>query len=145
MSPFGMYYSDERDPRNLRIRVDYSSEMITSYTGDRREFLERGGSVQSPRGIFRKLSCNTGFSSDTCGVIQVSVAIRPAETKTVIFGLGYGHSERLEQINLIRYKYKDITKVWEELNKVKAYWNDDFIPVCEYQKDEEYAKELEIK
>lgn len=102
----------------------FSNEMITSYTGDRREFLGHTGSVKNPRGIFHKLSCNTRVTCDTCGAIRVSVAIPPGETRTVVFGLGYGHSEKLEQINQIRYKYKDISNVWQELNNVKAYWED---------------------
>jgi cellobiose phosphorylase len=102
----------------------FSNEMIIGYTGDRREFFGPEGSVQKPKGILRKLSCNTGVSNDTCGAIQVSVAVSPGETKTVVFALGYGNNERLDQINDLRYKYKDCNKVWEELNKVKAYWNE---------------------
>jgi cellobiose phosphorylase len=111
------------DYRKNRVFI-FSNEIITSYTGDRREFLGNPGTIQRPSGATKKLSCKTGVCNDTCGAIQVSIALRPKETKTVIFGLGYGHNDKLEYINLLRNKYKDVSKVWEELNRIKTYWAD---------------------
>ena len=110
------------DYRKNRAYI-FSNEIITGYTGDRREFLGASGSIQNPKGIQQKLSCNTGVCYDSCGAIQVPIAIRSGETRTIILGLGYGHSENIEQITRIRYQYKDIAKVWEALDRVKAYWS----------------------
>lgn len=98
----------------------FSSEMIKGYTGDRQEFLGRKGSVRNPQGMDIKLSNRTGVSYDPCGVIQVSIAIPPKESKTVLFGLGM--SSDVNEIQRLRYKYKDVKKFREELDKVNAFW-----------------------
>lgn len=98
----------------------FSNEMIIGYTGDKQEFIGLKGSINNPLGLGGKPSFNTGSCFDSCGVIQVSIAIRHNETKTVIFGLGY--SDDTEKINTLRYKYKNLERVQEELNKVNAYW-----------------------
>lgn len=100
----------------------FSSEMIKGYTGDRQEFLGRKGSVLDPQGIDRKLSNCTGAGYDSCGTIQISVAVHSNETKTVVFGLG----ESIDPLKMqsLRYKYKDTNMAENELNKVKAHWND---------------------
>lgn len=100
----------------------FSSEMITGYTVDRKEFLGLKGSTLNPQGIQSKLSCCSGVCYDACGVIQVSVAIRPGETKKVVFALGY--SEDTEQIHQLRKKYTDIAVLASEKKKVETYWND---------------------
>lgn len=100
----------------------FSSEMIKGYTGDRQEFLGLKGSVLNPEGLDIKLSCNTGVCYDACGTIQVSIAIKPNESKRVVFGLG--QSPNFEEINILRHKYNDITKVKDELERVKDYWED---------------------
>lgn len=99
----------------------FSSEMIKAYTGDRQEFLGQKGTVKHPQGVDIKLSNHTGVCYDSCGVIQVSVAVNAMEKKTVLFGLG--QSSDLAEITRIRYKYKDISKVSEELAKIKDHWD----------------------
>ncbi len=99
----------------------FSNEMIQGYTGDRQEFLGEFGSVRNPSGLFKTLSNNTGVCYDSCGVITVSVAIPAGSTKTILFGLG--HSEDFDIITNLRYKYKDISRAIEELQKVKAHWD----------------------
>ncbi|HKL79298.1 MAG TPA: hypothetical protein VJ888_02555 [Mobilitalea sp.] len=99
----------------------FSSEMIRGYTGDRQEFLGGKGSVTNPLGLDRKLSCNTGVCYDSCGAIQVSIAIQPCEDRTVLFGLGM--SQDNEEIIKLRNKYKDTSKAKEEREKIKAYWD----------------------
>lgn len=100
----------------------FSSEMISGYTGDRQEFLGLKGSVRDPQGLNIKLSCNTGVCYDTCGTIQVSIAIKPNESKTVVFGLGY--SDDFDEIDTLCQKYKDVAKIQNELAKIKAYWEE---------------------
>lgn len=100
----------------------FSSEMIIGYTGDRQAVLGLKGSIQNPLGLEKKLSCNTGACYDPCGAIQVLVAIKPGETKTIIFGMG--QSDNRDEINTLRQKYRDLTEVNNELVRVKSYWND---------------------
>ena len=98
----------------------FSSEMIKRYTGDRQEFLGLKGSIYNPQGVDSILSNHTGACYDPCGAIQVSVALQPMESKTVIFALG--QSSNIEEIQVLRYKYKDVNNVTEELEHVRAYW-----------------------
>lgn len=100
----------------------FASEMITGYTGDRHEFLGRKGSILNPEGLDIKLSNNTGVSYDACGTIQVSIAIKQNESKTIIFGLG--QSADLEEISKLRYKYKDLSNVTHALKRVNDYWEE---------------------
>lgn len=100
----------------------FSSETIIGYTGDRQEFLGQTGNIREPRGAEVKLSCNTGVCYDPCGAIQVSVAIKPKETKTVLFGLG--QNSNLNDIYNLRNKYKDVAAAQIELDRVKDYWNE---------------------
>lgn len=99
----------------------FSSGMIKGYTGDRQEFLGPKGTVLNPKGMDGKLSNRTGVCYDSCGAIQVSAAVNPNEDSEVIFGLG--QSSRPEEIQLLRYKYKDPGMFNMELDKVKAYWD----------------------
>lgn len=99
----------------------FSSEMTIGYTGDRQEFLGPKGDILNPRGADAKLSCHTGSGYDSCGAIQVSVAIEPSECKTILFGLGQD-SDRNE-IHRIRNKYRNVSLAGIELAKVKEYWN----------------------
>ena len=100
----------------------FSSEMIIGYTGDRQEFLGRKGGIHEPRGVGRRLSCRTGVGYDSCGAIQVSVAVKPGETKVVLFALGI--SDDPKEISRLKNKYKDITLAEAELNRVRAYWEE---------------------
>ncbi|HWP52324.1 MAG TPA: hypothetical protein VN626_11580 [Clostridia bacterium] len=100
----------------------FSSETIVSYTGDRQEFLGKKGRIHEPPGAEVKLSYNTGVCYDSCGAIQVSVAVQPQESKTILFGLG--QSKSLNGIYKMRCKYRDTTVAEKELDRVKAYWDE---------------------
>ncbi len=99
----------------------FSSETIVGYSGDRHEFLGKKGGIWEPRGAEVKLSCNTGVGYDPCGAIQVSVAVQPQESKTLLFGLG--QSNNLNEIVTTRYKYRDIAAAQKELDRVRDHWD----------------------
>jgi cellobiose phosphorylase len=99
----------------------FSSEMIKGYTGDRQEFLGQKGGILNPKGADSKLSNKTGVCYDACGAIQVSIAIGPMENKEVVFALG--QSSNFGEIHALRHKYKDVSMVKKELERVKAYWD----------------------
>ncbi|MGI6084670.1 MAG: GH36-type glycosyl hydrolase domain-containing protein [Acetivibrionales bacterium] len=102
----------------------FSSEIIMGYTGDRQEVLGLKGSILNPLGMDKKLSCNTGACYDSCGAIQISIAIKPGETKTIIFGMG--QSDNRNEIYAIRQKYRDVKKAKNELARIRNYWKDLF-------------------
>ncbi len=99
----------------------FSSEMIKGFTGDRQEFLGLKGSVRDPKGLDARLSNRTGVCYDSCGVIQVSVALPPRESREVLFGLGQCQSQ--EEMVRLRRRYRDLSSFEEELNRVRAYWD----------------------
>lgn len=98
----------------------FSSEMITGYTGDRQEFLGLKGNVKDPRGLGRRLSCRTGAGYDSCGAIQVSIALKSNETRSVLFALGQSSDQ--EKINRLRQKYRDVIQAESELKLIGEYW-----------------------
>lgn len=116
LSAKNIYAMDFTD-RNAFI---FTNEMIKAYTGDRQEFLGLKGSIREPRGLDTRLTNHTGAGYDSCGTIQISIAVQPKESRTVIFALGQSSSQ--EEILKLRHKYKDVTKLDEELNKIKAHW-----------------------
>ena len=99
----------------------FSSEMITGYTGNRREFFGLKGSITDPEGLDKKLLCNAGVGYDPCGTIQISLTIRPGEIKSVVFGLG--QTDNTNEIIRLKDKYKDLAEFDHELGRVKDHWD----------------------
>ena len=98
----------------------FSSEMIKGYTGNRREFLGRKGSILKPEGLVKDLSCKTGASYDPCGAIKIKVRLEPEENKNIVFAIG--QSPIQEEINILVQKYKDVKNVVKEFERVRIYW-----------------------
>lgn len=99
----------------------FSSEMIKGYTGNKREFFGIKGSIANPEGLDKKLLCNAGVGYDPCGTIQVSLSIKPGETKSLVFGLG--QCDSTSEIIRLKNKYKDLTEFDNELEKVNKHWD----------------------
>jgi cellobiose phosphorylase len=100
----------------------FSSEEITDYTGDMREFIGKTGSLLNPEGMNKMLSGDTGVCFDPCGVIKASVTLSANESKTIVFGLGY--CDEFDKIKVMLKKYKEWARVQKELRVVKTYWKD---------------------
>ncbi len=100
----------------------FTTGMVTGYTGDRQEVLGLKGSVREPLGLDKKLSCSTGACYDSCGALQISISVKPGSSRTVVFGLGYSNDE--EHVVSLRHKYNAIENVDNELERVKAYWEE---------------------
>ncbi|NLB81155.1 MAG: hypothetical protein GX800_06015 [Clostridiaceae bacterium] len=66
-----------------------SSEQISSYTCDKREFFGNSRVLQTPNGLLReRFSNTTGAGYDGCVAISCIVNLAPAEKKTIVFSLG---------------------------------------------------------
>jgi cellobiose phosphorylase len=105
---------------NKYMAFMFSSEVIKGYTGNREEFLGRKGSVLNPEGLSQKLSSSTGACFDPCGAIQITVSMKPEETKNLLFALG--ESPNQSEITRLVKKYKDLNLVEKELDRVHKYW-----------------------
>ena len=98
-----------------------ASEMVMSYTADRREFLGRNGTPASPAAVQRSgLSGTVGVTIDPCGVLQFPVSLAPGETREIVTLLGAGPSEEAARETLTRLRPKGAASA--ALNKAVDRW-----------------------
>ncbi|MCW3094536.1 MAG: ndvB, partial [Chthonomonadaceae bacterium] len=72
-----------------RVAFVASNLPVTSFTGDRAEFIGRNGVSSAPAALARtRLAGRTGAGLDPCYAIQVTVEIEPRQEATVVFLLG---------------------------------------------------------
>ncbi len=72
------------------------SERVTGYSGDRRAFIGRNGTLRAPaamRDASETLGKATGVGLDPCGALQCVVELAPGETRELVVRLGAGASE----------------------------------------------------
>lgn len=99
----------------------FSSEQVTSYSGDRKRFFGVGGSIRYPSGLTQyNLSNVIGVGLDPCGVIQIRIELEAGETREVLFGLG--QSGTLQQAEQMAGKYRDISRARDALEQVMNNW-----------------------
>lgn len=92
----------------------------TSWTGDRREFIGRNGSLRRPAGLAGEaLSGRTGAALDPCGAMDAPLALAPGETGELVFFIGEGDDAGSARELIARYRQADLDEV---LAEVDAYW-----------------------
>lgn len=95
---------------------------VSSYTGDRSEFIGRNGSLEDPRGLkMNRLSGTVGAGLDPCSAIQLKLSVSPGETKTITFLLG--ETENQTEAERIVQRYQKSEKLNEAFEEVKRYWD----------------------
>lgn len=106
------------------IAFTSSSLPITSFTGDRTEFIGRNRTLSSPKALERKaLSGHTGAALDPCSALQVLVEIDPEKEIEVIFTMGYApdaakarqlisQTKNLEEVNRL---FTDTCSWWNKI------------------------------
>jgi len=100
----------------------FSSETITSYTGDRKGFLGVGRSICYPSGLAEEqLSGETGACFDPCGAIQMEFSLAAGASKTIVLGLG--QADNIDKANALVQKYRSLQTARNELERVHDYWN----------------------
>jgi cyclic beta-1,2-glucan synthetase len=117
-----------RNPWNLAFgsRVafaDLGGQQI-AWTGDRREFLGRNGTLDSPAALAVEapaLSGRTGAGLDACGALVAPVELEPGEAVEIVFFLGQAASEADAQSLIERYRAADLDAVLEE---VTDFWDE---------------------
>lgn len=111
-------YNDEFP--NRIVFLD-SSIKHNSFTGNRREFLGKDGSLKAPSSMkSRKFSCLIGAGIDPCCCIQDVIDLKVDEEVTLVVMLGQGKNE--VEVKEISAKYKSIKGVDDALAKVRQYW-----------------------
>lgn len=97
-----------------------SSEKIKSYTGSKNVFVGNG-KIDEPQALNKvTLGNSSGLGENSCIAIELEIELGQYETKEITVFLG----EESNELNVkdIAYKYSNISKAKEELNKVINYW-----------------------
>jgi cyclic beta-1,2-glucan synthetase len=94
----------------------------SAWTGDRKEFFGRNGTLDHPAALERggALSGRLGAGLDPCAALQQTVIIPPGGTVEVVFLLGQGSSREEAQSLLIRYRRANVDAV---LAEVRWHWD----------------------
>jgi cyclic beta-1,2-glucan synthetase len=95
----------------------------TDWTGDRREFIGRNGTLASPAALARAtaLSNTVGAGLDPCGALRTIIELPPGGDVEVVFFLGQAASAEDARSLIARYRATNLDNV---LSNVDQYWAD---------------------
>jgi cyclic beta-1,2-glucan synthetase len=95
----------------------------TSWTGDRREFIGRNGTLAAPAGcsVRTPLSGSVGAGLDPCAALQAAIELAPNASCDVVFLLGEAATDVEARGLVARYRTADLDAV---LAEVTRYWDD---------------------
>ncbi|MCY6371123.1 GH36-type glycosyl hydrolase domain-containing protein [Clostridium ganghwense] len=92
-----------------------------SFTGNRKEFIGRGKSIEKPEALKRiRLSNSVGGGYDPCLCENVKFSIKAGKEKSLLIMLG--EDESIEAVERVIKKYENKKRAEEELDNVKNYW-----------------------
>ncbi len=92
-----------------------------SVSGDRTEFVGRGGTLASPAAMHHdRLSGRLGGGLDPCAALQIPIALTDSESTEVILRLGATTSANAATSLVQRYRGTQVAAA--ELQKVRAHW-----------------------
>ncbi|HEY0205912.1 MAG TPA: glucoamylase family protein, partial [Acetobacteraceae bacterium] len=94
----------------------------TSWTGDRREFIGRHGSLDHAASAAgpAPLSGRVGAGLDPCGAMQATVHLLPGACAEVVFVLGEAADEEMARVLVAKYRAADLDAV---LAGVRRLWD----------------------
>lgn len=95
----------------------------TGWTGDRREFIGRNGTLARPAALAggAKLSNKVGSGFDPCGALQTKIKLPANGTIEIVFLLGQAASAQEARGLIARYRTADLDAV---MSKVTRTWGD---------------------
>jgi cyclic beta-1,2-glucan synthetase len=93
------------------------------WTGDRREFIGRNGTLASPEALTSSsaFSKTTGAGLDPCAALKTTLKIPPGERREIVFLLGQTASAEDARALITHYRAADLDAVQLE---VAEYWED---------------------
>lgn len=101
-----------------------ASEKVKSYDGDKESFIGMYGEESAPQAMrLEKLSQRTGRFVDAAGALQVEAALKPGETKTVVFTIGAAENGKEDASELAK-KFSSVKAAKEALEEVHKFWSD---------------------
>lgn len=95
----------------------------TSWTGDRREFIGRNGSLAWPAGLVNGISLTgrVGAGLDPCAALQTAIEIGANSTTEIVLFLGDAEDEAAAQTLIASYRQADLDAV---LSQVRGFWDE---------------------
>ena len=95
----------------------------TDWTGDRREFIGRNGTLASPAALARTaaLSNTVGAGLDPCGALRTTIVLPPNGTAEIAFFLGEAANAEDARGLIDRYRKADLNAV---LSAVQRHWHE---------------------
>ncbi len=106
-----------------RVAFVATSEEVSSATCDRKEFIGRNRSLESPGALRRVgLSGRDGAGLDPCAALQVSIELPPHTHREVVFLLGEAESKEAAQALVTQFRQPgNINAAFE---KVLGHWDE---------------------
>ncbi len=96
---------------------------VSSYTGDRSEFIGRNRTLEDPSGLkLDTFSETIGAGFDPCCALQLKFSLAPGELKTITFLLG--ETENRQEAEKIVASFDQPEKIAESIKDVKRYWDE---------------------
>lgn len=95
----------------------------TAWTGDRKEFIGRNGTMRNPAALMpgRTLSNRTGAGFDPCSVVQSTMEIEAGEEAEIVFLMGQADNVEDARALVQRYRAADIDAVFDASQR---HWQD---------------------
>jgi cyclic beta-1,2-glucan synthetase len=113
-------YSQDFGKLNAFLKLFGGEEQ--TFSGNRSEFLGRGGSVEDPEALKRiGLSNNVGAGMDPCLAVTSKIHLEPNMEIELVAMLG--ENENLDSISNIINEFEDFERVDTQLKAVKDYWD----------------------
>jgi cellobiose phosphorylase len=114
-----------RNPYNTdfegRVAFVTSSELASSITTSRTEFIGRNGTLTMPAALKRtRLSGKTGVGLDPCAAMQVHLELEPGQEQEISFIIGAG--KNLEEARDLAQRFQSLPAAHEQEQKVLDFW-----------------------
>ena len=115
-NPFNNEFAD-------RVAFIATSEGVSSATCDRKEFIGRNSSLETPAALRRTgLSGRDGAGLDPCAALQTIVELAPNEAREVVFLLG--ETETKEAAQSVVANFRQVGSVNAAFEKVLGHWDE---------------------
>ncbi|MEN6425424.1 MAG: cyclic beta 1-2 glucan synthetase, partial [Phycisphaerales bacterium] len=97
-------------------------EVTRTVSGDRTEFIGRGGTLANPAALKRtRLSNKVGAGLDPCAALQVPFELADGQEREIVFRLGAGRDAE-DAANLV-HRFRGSIAARGELETLWQYWN----------------------